>query len=120
MRIKALILTSCVAVPGVAAHAQAPSAPTTTPSQTTPSTALPPANCAPMLPNGGAGPKTDGTTVGETREPLGDKLARSDGTLCPPSNVDPEIRAAPPGTSGNMPVIRPPGTPGGDPSLRPK
>ena len=50
---------------------------------------------------------------------LSDKLARSDGVICPPERVDPEIRQrAPPG--GNMPVIPPPGSPGGDPSVRPK
>src|SRR6267378_101394 len=50
---------------------------------------------------------------------LGDKLARSDGVLCPPAGVDPEIRAPTPET-GNTPVIPPPGSPGGDPTVRPK
>ena len=52
---------------------------------------------------------------------LGDKLARSDGVLCPPSNVDPAMRAPAPET-GKMPVIPPPGSPGGDPTvaMRPK
>jgi hypothetical protein len=50
---------------------------------------------------------------------LSDKLARSDGVICPPSQVDPEIKApTPPG--GAMPVIPPPGSPGGDPSVQPK
>src|ERR1700751_3525625 len=120
MRIKPLIIASCVAALGTAIHAQAPADPATPPSsKAAPPTALPPTNCAPMPPSG-TGPKTDGTTVGESREPLGDKLARSDGPLCPPSNVDPEIRAAPPDNSGKMPVIPPPGSPGGDPSVRPK
>jgi hypothetical protein len=57
-----------------------------------------------------------GTTA---TEPLGDKLARSDGVLCPPTGVDPEIRAPTPET-GNTPVIPPPGSPGGDPTIRPK
>jgi hypothetical protein len=52
-------------------------------------------------------------------DPLGDKLARSDGVLCPPAGVDPEIRAPTP-KSGNMPVIPPPGSPGGDPTIRQK
>ena len=120
MRIKPLIIASCVAAFGVAAHAQAPAAPNTPPTQAAPPTALPPTNCAPMPPGGGTGPKTDGTTVGESREPLGDKLARSDGTLCPPSNVDPEIRAPTPDSNAKMPVIPPPGSPGGDLSVRPK
>ncbi|HWZ41013.1 MAG TPA: hypothetical protein VNY08_22195 [Bradyrhizobium sp.] len=101
-----------------AANAQAPASPATPRAQIAPPTALPPTNCAPMPPNG-TGTKTDGSTVGESREPLGDRLARSDGTLCPPSNVDPEIRAPTP-EGGKMPVIPPPGSPGGDPSLRPK
>ena len=50
---------------------------------------------------------------------LSDKLARSDGVICPPEHVDPEIKAVtPPG--GAMTVIPPPGSPGGDQSVRPK
>jgi hypothetical protein len=61
----------------------------------------------------------EGTTTGQAAEPLGDRLARSDGVLCPPAWVDPEIRAPTPDV-GNTPVIPPPGSPGGDPSVRPK
>jgi hypothetical protein len=57
--------------------------------------------------------------TGQRAEPLGDKLAKSDGVLCPPAGVDPEIRAPTPDT-GNTPVLPPPGSPGGDPNLRPK
>jgi len=32
----------------------------------------------------------EGTTTGQRVEPLGDKLARSDGVLCPPAGIDPE------------------------------
>lgn len=50
---------------------------------------------------------------------LSDKLARSNGVICPPNNIDPEIKQpTPPG--GAMPVIPPPGTPGGDQSIQPK
>jgi len=50
---------------------------------------------------------------------LSDRLARTDGVICPPSRVDPEIHApTPPG--GAMPVIPPPGSPGGDQSIKPK
>jgi hypothetical protein len=59
------------------------------------------------------------STTGKPAEPLGDKLARSDGVLCPPAGVDPEIRAPTP-DAGNTPVIPPPGSPGGDPTIRPK
>jgi hypothetical protein len=71
----------------------------------------------PVPPRGTIAP--EGSTTGQRAEPLGDKLARSDGVLCPPSGVDPEIRAPTP-DAGNMPVIPPPGSPGGDPNVRPK
>ena len=49
---------------------------------------------------------------------LSDKLAQSDGVLCPP-DVDPGIKAPTPEV-GRMPVIPPPGSPGGDPNVQPK
>ena len=50
---------------------------------------------------------------------LSDKLAASNGVICPPPHVDPGMKQpAPPG--GPMPVIPPPGTPGGDPQVQPK
>ena len=59
----------------------------------------------------------------DTQKPAGtslsDRLARSDGVICPPANVDSEIKAPPP-PGGPMPVIPPPGSPGGDPSVVPK
>ena len=59
----------------------------------------------------------------DTKKPdgrnLSDQLARSGGVICPPSQVDPAIKApTPPG--GLMPVIPPPGSPGGDPKVQPK
>jgi hypothetical protein len=121
MQIKHSLLLSCVlmAASGVAG-AQAPPAPATPPAQTAPPAPQRAANCAPMQPAPNAGAAApDGTTTGHRAEPLGDKLARSDGVLCPPSGVDPEIRAPIPDT-GNTPVIPPPGSPGGDPTIRPK
>jgi hypothetical protein len=114
----ALSLCALIAFPA-AATAQAPPSPVTPPAQTAPPT---PANnnCEPMRPvppRGTIAP--EGSTTGRAPEPLGDKLARSNGVLCPPAGVDPEIRAPTPDT-GNTPVIPPPGSPGGDPSLRPK
>jgi hypothetical protein len=100
-----------MAVPAVA-HAQVQPAPATPPSAQT--------NCAPMqpiAPRGTVAP--EGSTTGQRNEPLGDRLARSDGVLCPPAGVDPEIRAPTP-DAGNTPVIPPPGSPGGDPTIRPK
>ena len=50
---------------------------------------------------------------------LSDRLARSGGIICPPSQVDPAIKApTPPG--GSMLVIPPPGSPGGNPTIQPK
>jgi len=61
----------------------------------------------------------EGSTTRQGSESLGDKLAKSDGVLCPPAGIDPEIRAPTPPT-GDTPVIPPPGSPGGNPTLRPK
>jgi hypothetical protein len=119
MRIKPALLLSCVllAVPAVA-FAQAPPTKATPAQQTAPPPPQDSANCAAMSPNGTT--TTEHSTVGRAGgEPLGDKLARSDGVLCPPSNVDPAMRAPAPET-GKMPVIPPPGSPGGDPTVRPK
>lgn len=62
-------------------------------------------------------PQTPNATTGSGTN-LSEKLAQSDGVLCPP-NVDPGIKAPTPDV-GKMPVIPPPGSPGGDPSVRPK
>ena len=108
-----------MAASGVAG-AQAPPSPATPPAQTAPPAAVRATNCAPMLPSpqqGTAAPEH--TTTGQRAEPLSDKLARSDGVLCPPAGIDPEIRAPTP-DAGNTPVIPPPGSPGGDPTIRPK
>jgi hypothetical protein len=90
------------------------------PGQTAP-TATKPASpgCTPgSTASNQSGLTAPGTTTGRG-EPLGDKLARSDGVLCPPPGIDPEIRAPTP-DAGNTPVIPPPGSPGGDPTIRPK
>ena len=50
---------------------------------------------------------------------LSEHLARSDGVICPPDQIDPEMKQpTPPG--GSMTVIPPPGSPGGDPNTHPK
>jgi len=117
MRTKYVTLFSyaLMAASGVA-YAQAPPGPATPPAQTAPPAPERATNCAPMQ-RGTVAP--EGTTTGQRAEPLSDKLARSDGVLCPPAGVDPEIRAPTPDI-GNMPVIPPPGSPGGDPTVRPK
>jgi hypothetical protein len=50
---------------------------------------------------------------------LSDKLAQSNGVICPPPEVDPAIKAPTP-PAGKMPVIPPPGGPGGEPEPVPK
>jgi hypothetical protein len=116
------LLLSCVLIAASStAFAQAPPTPTTPPARTaTPAPARGSNDCAPtesMPKEGSIAPR--GTTTGQRAEPLGDKLARSDGVLCPPAGVDPQMRAPTPDT-GNTPVIPPPGSPGGDPTIRPK
>src|SRR6185295_11697978 len=118
MRIKATItVVALIALPAIAS-AQAPPSPATPAQQTSPPAPNRPVNCTPMRETPRAG-TLDGQTTGQAREPLGDKLARSDGVLCPPAGIDPEIRAPTP-EGGNTPVIPPPGSPGGDPTIRPK
>jgi hypothetical protein len=88
--------------------------------QDRPSAAVYPKGCAP-----GERLQTDGKATdpkipdSKAGEPLSDKLARTDGVICPP-NVDPEIKAPTPQSGNKMPVIPPPGSPGGDPSIQPK
>lgn len=53
-----------------------------------------------------------------TGENLSDKLARTDGVICP-LEVDTQMNVPAPET-GRMPVIPPPGTPGGNPNIQPK
>jgi len=78
-----------------------------------------PAGCTPSSPTANP-PGVPGSTTGAAQEPLTDKLARSDGVLCPPAGVDPAIRAPTPDAGATTPVIPPPGSPGGDQSVRPK
>jgi hypothetical protein len=75
--------------------------------------------CAPNAPatTGKGGdvdvPKPDGSN-------LSDKLAQSNGVLCPPEQGDHGMVATPP-PAGRTPVIKPPGTPGAaDQSVQPK
>jgi hypothetical protein len=116
----ALFLSGALLAAPAAVIAQAPPAPATPPAQTAHPVPARANDCAPMQPvppRGTVSP--EGTTTGQRAEPLGDKLAKSDGVLCPPAGVDPEIHAPTP-DAGNTPVIPPPGSPGGDPNIRPK
>src|SRR6201996_3946882 len=115
MTIRAILVPLALTLSISGAAAQAPPSPTTPP----PPTALAEADCVatpPITPRSNIAPDT---TVGQASEPLGDRLAKSNGVLCPPSGVDPEMRAPTP-DAGNTPVIPPPGTPGGNPNVQPK
>ena len=115
----ALFLSVMIVALG-AVRAQAPPAPATPMAETAPPAPQRTTECAPMKPGVTRGPNAgEGTTVGQANEALGDKLARSNGVLCPPSGVDPEMRAPTP-DAGNTPVIPPPGSPGGSPNVQPK
>jgi hypothetical protein len=113
MKQTALLFCLLMSASGMAS-AQAPPAPATPPAQTAPPAPVRTSDCAPMPSRGAVWP--EGTTTGQRAEPLGDRLAKSNGVLCPPAGVDPEMRAPAPDV-GNTPVVRPPG---GDPNLRPK
>src|SRR6478752_3835697 len=99
-----IILASLLIAASGSAIAQAPPAPATAPPSPQRSPGCAPSDRLTTAP--------DGTTTGQSREPLGDKLAKSDGVLCPPSGVDPDMHAPAPQTGGNTPVIPPPGSPG--------
>ncbi len=64
---------------------------------------------------------TTGRAAGEERErmSLSERLARSNGVICPPETVDPRMNRPAPG-GGRMPVIPPPGSPRGDPNVQPR
>ena len=85
-----------------------------TPAQSPPSSASQQEGCHP-------GVGRNAPTLGENNsgKTLSDQLAQSNGVICPPSGVDPQM-AAPPPPGGNTPVIPPPGTPGGNQNLQPK
>jgi hypothetical protein len=68
-----------------------------------------------------ADPKACANALGNSgNQSLSDKLDKSGGVICPPNNVDPNMKAPTPQGGNTMPVIPPPGSPGGDPSVRPK
>jgi hypothetical protein len=77
-----------------------------------PNSAAPRAPCTPGTGNGTVG-------SGDSSQNLSDKLANSNGVICPPTNVDPEMQKPAPG-GGRMKVIPPPGAPGGDQGTVPK
>ena len=119
MKLRLIVAGLLVAGSG-AAIAQAPRAPATPPQQTAPPALQRSSDCTPTRPNQPRDAKPlEGSTTGQAQESLGDKLQRSDGVLCPPTDVDPEMRTPAPDV-GKTPVVPPPGSPGGDPNVRPK
>jgi len=122
MRLFSLLTAVCVIAGSTLAFAQAPPSPSTPGQSTAPENiARPKNNCSPTeaVPEDSTiAPK--GTTTGQGAGPqLTDRLAQSGGVLCPPSDVDPQMRAPTP-EGGNTPVIPPPGTRDSDSSMRPK
>jgi hypothetical protein len=59
------------------------------------------------------------TIGGGGSKSLSDKLAQSNGVICPPAGIDKDLGVRPP-AGGHLKIIPPPGTPGGDQSVRPK
>ena len=115
-----LIFASLLITAPSAAVAQAPPSPATPQQQTAPPAAQRSSDCVPAQPSQPRGSTApEGSTIGQAQEPLGDRLAQSNGVLCPPAGVDPEMRAPTPNT-GRMPVIPPPDSPGGNPNVKPK
>jgi hypothetical protein len=77
-------------------------------------------NCANPTPPAASGKRGDADVAKPDGSNLSQKLAQSNGVLCPPKEVDPGMRAPTPPV-GRMPVIKPPGTPGSpDQSVQPK
>jgi hypothetical protein len=118
MQTKSILILCAILAVG-AAHAQAPPAPATPMAETAAPEPQRPADCVPIKPSPRGPNVSEGTTVGQANEALGDKLAKSNGVLCPPSGLDPQMRAPTP-DAGNTPVIPPPGSPGGNPNVQPK
>jgi hypothetical protein len=109
----ALLCAGLAAAPFGAAYAQNPqpappgqqSVPVAPPSAASP----PPEKVAPGGLSGHPGTST-----------LSDKLAQQNGTLQPPSDVDPGMAVKSPHTTSAMPVVPPPGSKGGDQRVVPK
>jgi hypothetical protein len=70
-----------------------------------------------------AAPQDPNSTNQDTRpgETLGDRMARTEGTIKPPEDVDPGIAGqAPDPDPGTTPVIPPPGSSGGNENVQPR
>ena len=105
--LRALLVLWAVIVGFGVAHAQAPPGPATPLAENATPAVQRSSECAPIKPVRHHGPHGFEGTVGRTSEAIGDRLARFGGILCPPSDVDPAMRATAPET-GDKPEIRPP------------
>jgi hypothetical protein len=56
----------------------------------------------------------------QDKRDLSEQLADSNGVICPPQHVDPEMDKAAPQLGARMPVLPPPASPGGNPQVQPK
>ena len=117
MTTKTLLLAAAFALPTLAA-AQAP--PAAKPPSTGPAPAAQSRDCASPGAPATTGQSGDADVAKPDGSNLSNKLAQSNGVLCPPDQADPGMQApTPPG--GRMPVIKPRGTPGSpDQSVQPK
>src|SRR3954452_11530958 len=108
----------CIALLSTAALAQSPPA---TQQPTAPKAdQAQAAACAHADTQATVGQGGDGKVPTPSGKPLGEKLAQSNGVICPPDHVDSAIHAPTP-QRGTMPVIPPPGTPGSsNQSVQPK
>jgi hypothetical protein len=68
-------------------------------------------------PDVGGDPPTVGG--GPNSGPLSDRLAQSNGVICPPTGMDRDMQVTPPG-GGRLKVIPPPGSPGGNRNVQPE
>lgn len=112
---RSLILSLLLAAAPAVTYAQAPPTAATPPQATAPAETS--NECGSTRVSGAPAP--DSVTTGQSNEALGDRLAKTNGVLCPPSGIDPQMHAPTP-EGGNTPVIPPPGSPGGNPNVQPK
>jgi hypothetical protein len=88
------------------------SAVTSAAAQTTPPAEVP-KDCPPGV---GANAPVIG---GDSKGTLSDKLASSQGIICPPAGIDSGMQQQPQ-EGGSIKIVPPPGSPGGDQRLQPK
>jgi hypothetical protein len=114
-RCAALTVAPALLILGGVACAQT-TAPPGPPVQAAPASPARP-NCTPDA--RASTPENRSSTNGSGQPSLSDRLAAQNGVICPPADVDPQMRVPPPG-GGRMLVVPPPGSPGGDPNTIPK